>query len=92
MTPPHTAGEVGPCGNCQEFTGLCGAASLTVALLATGVVTMPDWPHPHCYRDRVLLLKPLHVWPVCCRFSFRREAVGPAQGLLGEKELARAID
>jgi len=36
----------GYCGNCQEFTGLCGAASVAVALLATGVVTMPGWPHP----------------------------------------------
>ncbi len=36
----------GYCGNCQEFTGLCGAASLAVALLATGVVTVPGWPHP----------------------------------------------
>lgn len=36
----------GYCGNCQEFTGLCGAAFLAVALLATGVVTMPGWPHP----------------------------------------------
>jgi hypothetical protein len=38
--------KLGYCGNCQEFTGLCGAASLAVALLATGVVTMPGWPHP----------------------------------------------
>jgi hypothetical protein len=36
----------GYCGTCQEFTGLCGAAFLAVALLATGVVTMPGWPHP----------------------------------------------
>src|SRR5258707_7067251 len=36
----------GYCANCQEFTGLCGAASLAVALLATGVVSMPGWPHP----------------------------------------------
>ena len=36
----------GYCGNCQEFTGLCGAASLAVALFATGVVSMPGWPHP----------------------------------------------
>jgi len=36
----------GYCGDCQEFTGLCGAAFLAVALLATGVVTMPGWPHP----------------------------------------------
>ena len=34
------------CHNCQEFTGLCGAAFLAVALLGTGVVTMPGWPHP----------------------------------------------
>ena len=30
----------------------------------------------HRYRDRVLL-KPLHVCPVYCRFCFRREVVGP---------------
>lgn len=36
----------GYCDNCQEFTGLCGAASLAVALLATGVVRMPGWPYP----------------------------------------------
>jgi hypothetical protein len=28
------------------ITGLCGAASVAIALLATGVVTMPGWPHP----------------------------------------------
>ena len=33
----------GYCSTCREFTGLCGAASLAVALLATGVVTMPGW-------------------------------------------------
>ena len=38
--------RLGYCGNCYEFTGLCGAASLAVALLATGVVAMPGWPHP----------------------------------------------
>jgi hypothetical protein len=38
--------RLGYCGNCHEFTGLCGAASLAAALLATGVVTMPGWPHP----------------------------------------------
>jgi lysine 2,3-aminomutase len=31
----------------------------------------------HRYPDRVLL-KPLHVCPVYCRFCFRREMVGPA--------------
>jgi hypothetical protein len=39
----------GYCDNCQEFTGLCGAAFLAVTLLATGVVVMPGWPHP-CAR------------------------------------------
>jgi hypothetical protein len=36
----------GYCGNCRAFTGLCGAASLAVALFATGAVTMPGWPYP----------------------------------------------
>ena len=44
----------------------------------------------HRYPDRVLL-KPLHICPVYCRFCFRRERVGPAgQGSLGEAELAEA--
>jgi len=36
----------GYCGKCHEFTGLCGAASLAAAIFATGVVSMPGWPHP----------------------------------------------
>jgi lysine 2,3-aminomutase len=41
----------------------------------------------HRYPDRVLL-KPLHVCPVYCRFCFRREVVGPeGQGSLTEAEL-----
>ena len=44
----------------------------------------------HRYPDRVLL-KPLHVCPVYCRFCFRREAVGPGgSGALTEAELAAA--
>ena len=44
----------------------------------------------HRYPDRVLL-KPLHICPVYCRFCFRRERVGPAgQGSLSEAELAGA--
>ena len=44
----------------------------------------------HRYPDRVLL-KPLHVCPVYCRFCFRREVVGPAGlGSLTEAELAAA--
>ena len=44
----------------------------------------------HRYPDRVLL-KPLHVCPVYCRFCFRRERVGPAgHGSLTEAELAAA--
>ncbi|CAO4169952.1 Lysine-2,3-aminomutase-like protein [Methylorubrum populi] len=44
----------------------------------------------HRYPDRVLL-KPLHVCPVYCRFCFRRERVGPeGQGSLSEAELAVA--
>lgn len=41
----------------------------------------------HRYPDRVLL-KPLHVCPVYCRFCFRREHVGPdGLGTLTEAEL-----
>lgn len=49
----------------------------------------------HRYADRVLL-KPVHVCAVYCRFCFRREQVGPT-GLLGNEMLddegmTRAID
>ena len=45
----------------------------------------------HRYPDRVLL-KPLHVCPVYCRFCFRREAVGPdGLGTLTEAELSAAL-
>ena len=44
----------------------------------------------HRYPDRVLL-KPLHICPVYCRFCFRRERVGPAgHGSLSEADLAVA--
>lgn len=45
----------------------------------------------HRYPDRVLL-KPLHVCPVYCRFCFRREKVGPGGEALSADELARALD
>jgi lysine 2,3-aminomutase len=44
----------------------------------------------HRYADRVLL-KPLLVCPVYCRFCFRREHVGPDGGLLSEAQLTAAI-
>lgn len=45
----------------------------------------------HRYRDRVLL-KPLHVCPVYCRFCFRREMVGPdGDGTLTGGELEAAL-
>ena len=40
----------------------------------------------HRYPDRVLL-KPLHVCPVYCRFCFRREKVGPGGEALSAEEL-----
>ncbi|MSP04170.1 MAG: lysine-2,3-aminomutase-like protein [Acetobacteraceae bacterium] len=43
----------------------------------------------HRYADRVLL-KPLLVCPVYCRFCFRREQVGPDGGLLTGAELQAA--
>lgn len=45
----------------------------------------------HRYPDRVLL-KPIHVCPVYCRFCFRREVVGPnGAGGLTSGELAAAL-
>src|SRR6185295_15939964 len=44
----------------------------------------------HRYPDRVLL-KPLHVCPVYCRFCFRREIVGPGGGALTPSELDAAL-
>ena len=45
----------------------------------------------HRYPDRALL-KPLLACPVYCRFCFRREAVGPAGGVLSDAELDAALD
>ena len=46
----------------------------------------------HRYADRVLL-KPVHVCPVYCRFCFRREMVGPDNEVsLSETELDRACE
>jgi lysine 2,3-aminomutase len=45
----------------------------------------------HRHPDRVLL-KPLHICPVYCRFCFRREMIGPAgEGSLTDAELAAAL-
>jgi lysine 2,3-aminomutase len=45
----------------------------------------------HRYADR-LLLKPLLVCPIYCRFCFRREQVGPDGGLLTQAQLDTALD
>lgn len=45
----------------------------------------------HRYPDR-LLLKPVHVCPVYCRFCFRREKVGPGSEALSLDELEVALD
>jgi lysine 2,3-aminomutase len=44
----------------------------------------------HRYPDRVLL-KPVHVCSVYCRFCFRREKVGPGSEMLSADELKKAI-
>jgi lysine 2,3-aminomutase len=44
----------------------------------------------HRYPDRVLL-KPLLLCPVYCRFCFRRETVGKKDAVLGRAALARAF-
>ncbi len=45
----------------------------------------------HRYPDRVLI-KPLLICPLYCRFCFRREHVGPDGGLLSQTELDAALD
>lgn len=56
-----------------------------------------DEPHSpvkgiiHRYPDRVLLL-PVKVCAVYCRFCFRREQVGPGQKMLKPAELETALD
>jgi lysine 2,3-aminomutase len=45
----------------------------------------------HRYADRVLIT-PLFMCPLYCRFCFRREQVGPGGGVLGAAELAAALD
>ncbi|NNM74258.1 lysine-2,3-aminomutase-like protein [Enterovirga aerilata] len=46
----------------------------------------------HRYPDRVLL-KPVHVCAVYCRFCFRREMVGPGKAeALSPEDLERALD
>lgn len=45
----------------------------------------------HRYPDRVLL-KPVHVCPVYCRYCFRRERVGPGGEALSPAELDAALD
>jgi lysine 2,3-aminomutase len=45
----------------------------------------------HRYPDRVLL-KPILVCPVYCRFCFRREQVGKSGGLLPPEALDHALD
>lgn len=44
----------------------------------------------HRYPDRVLL-KPVHVCPVYCRFCLRREQVGPGGEALSPQELEEAL-
>ena len=45
----------------------------------------------HRYPDRVLL-KPVHVCAVYCRFCFRREMVGPGGESLDEADMAKALE
>jgi lysine 2,3-aminomutase len=44
----------------------------------------------HRYPDRVLI-KPLLICPLYCRFCFRREHVGPGGGLLTDADLQAAL-
>lgn len=71
------------------------ASELTIAPDETPDPTGDD-PHTpmqglvHRYPDRVLL-KPVHVCPVYCRFCFRRERVGPGGEAMSDQEIASAV-
>jgi lysine 2,3-aminomutase len=52
---------------------------------------MPVTGIVHRYPDRVLL-KPVHVCPVYCRFCFRRDMVGPGAEALAPDQLKAALD
>lgn len=93
---PHIADQIqeGSAGIAQQFLPTTAELRLTpeerldpigdaVHEAVPGVV--------HRYPDRVLL-KPIHVCPVYCRFCFRREQVGPAGLILKPAELDRALD
>ncbi len=45
----------------------------------------------HRYPDRVLL-KPVHICPVYCRFCLRREQVGPGSEVLSPDEMHHALE
>ena len=54
-------------------------------------VHMPITGIVHRYPDRVLL-KPVHVCPVYCRFCFRREMVGPGGDAMTQDQMDAAVD
>ena len=72
--------------------------SLNEGILAPDELADPIGDHAHMpvagivhrYPDRVLL-KPVHVCPVYCRFCFRREMVGPGGDALTPDQLDAAI-
>ena len=55
------------------------------------LVTSPVKGIVHRYPNRVLL-KPVHICPVYCRFCFRREMIGPGSEFLDKADLEQAID
>jgi lysine 2,3-aminomutase len=75
FVPSAAEGEVAP----EELADPIGDAARSPV---KGIV--------HRYPDRVLL-KPLHVCPVYCRFCFRREKVGPGGEALSTAELEAAL-
>jgi lysine 2,3-aminomutase len=78
-----------------QFVPRAGELELRPEELRDPIGDEPHTPVPgvtHRYPDRVLL-KPVHVCPVYCRFCFRREQVGPGReaAVLSPAELERAL-
>jgi lysine 2,3-aminomutase len=95
--PPELAALIDPADPADPIARqfVPSVAELAVAATERGDPIGDDAYSPvkgivHRYPDRVLL-KPLLVCPVYCRFCFRREAVGDADGSLSVDEMAAAL-
>jgi lysine 2,3-aminomutase len=84
----HAADPIGLQTIPHPDEALTGPHELTDPTADAAMSPMPGLVHR--YPDRVLI-KPLLICPLYCRFCFRREQVGPDGGLLTEAQLEAAL-